>query len=152
MEKKQKTLGNKGFSLVELIIVIAIMAVLVVVLAPQFIKFVEKGRESTDLQNVTEMKTAIETFVADKGLAGGKEITITITGGTTKTIVIGGAGYTTDCLKEYGVDANSTLQSDAWDNIVWTYNGSSAKYQWSASPAANTKGATYYYWDGSEKS
>ena len=36
MNKKQKSLTNKGFSLVELIIVIAIMAVLVGVLAPQF--------------------------------------------------------------------------------------------------------------------
>lgn len=32
--KKQKSMGNKGFSLVELIIVIAIMAILVGVLAP----------------------------------------------------------------------------------------------------------------------
>ena len=38
MNKKQKNLTNKGFSLVELIIVIAIMAVLVGVLAPQYIK------------------------------------------------------------------------------------------------------------------
>ena len=34
MKKTQKKLGNKGFSLVELIVVIAIMAVLVGVLAP----------------------------------------------------------------------------------------------------------------------
>lgn len=40
MNKKQKSLTNKGFSLVELIIVIAIMAVLVGVLAPQFLKYV----------------------------------------------------------------------------------------------------------------
>lgn len=62
---KERKMNNKGFSLVELIIVIAIMAILIVVLAPQYLKYVERSRNSTDLQNATELKTAIETYVAD---------------------------------------------------------------------------------------
>ena len=38
----KKKMDNKGFSLVELIIVIAIMVILVAVLAPQYLKYVEK--------------------------------------------------------------------------------------------------------------
>ena len=45
---KKEKMNDKGFSLVELIIVIAIMAVLVVVLAPQYLKYVEKSRVSAD--------------------------------------------------------------------------------------------------------
>ncbi|NLP34751.1 MAG: prepilin-type N-terminal cleavage/methylation domain-containing protein, partial [Clostridiales bacterium] len=38
---KKKVLNNKGFSLVELIVVIAIMAVLAGVAAPQVIKYID---------------------------------------------------------------------------------------------------------------
>ena len=70
MNKKQKSLTNKGFSLVELIIVIAIMAVLVGVLAPQFIKYVEQSRRSTDIQNAENIKTAVLADIADGQIEG----------------------------------------------------------------------------------
>lgn len=67
-----KKLNNKGFSLVELIIVIAIMAILVGVLAPQFIKYVEQSRRSNDIQTATEIREAILADIADGVLTGSK--------------------------------------------------------------------------------
>lgn len=71
MNKKQKSLNNKGFSLVELIIVIAIMAVLVGVLAPQYLGYVNKSRISTDIQNAQQIATAAQVNYADQEAAGG---------------------------------------------------------------------------------
>ena len=51
--------NNKGFSLVELIIVIAIMAILVGIMAPQLIKYLEKSKVSTDLQAMDTIYQAL---------------------------------------------------------------------------------------------
>ena len=119
--------NNSGFSLVELIIVIAIMAVLIGVLAPQFIKYVERSRESTDLQNIEEIKTAAEAYVADKGL--GKDDTITVKVEPSKaTITV--STDATEKLAEYGIDPDKIKLKGKWktpdDVIEWEYKG----YKW----------------------
>jgi len=60
---------NKGFSLVELIIVIAIMAILVGVLAPQLIKYIEKSKVAADTQVVDSVHTAMLTAMMDPEVA-----------------------------------------------------------------------------------
>ena len=57
--------NNKGFSLVELIIVIAIMAILVGVMAPQLIKYIEKTNVSSDTQLADTVKSAVTTAMMD---------------------------------------------------------------------------------------
>ena len=57
--------NNKGFSLVELIIVIAIMAILVGVMAPQLIKYIEKSKVSADTQLADSVHTAVLTAMMD---------------------------------------------------------------------------------------
>lgn len=61
----KKKMNNKGFSLVELIIVIAIMVILVAVLAPQYLRYVEKSRVATDTQTTVEFINALQVIAAD---------------------------------------------------------------------------------------
>ena len=86
--------NNKGFSLVELIIVIAIMAVLVGVLAPTYLQYVEKSKKANDVSAVDTIINAVEiaaidpVVVADASAPTSLSITIdktsiTVTDGTT---------------------------------------------------------------------
>lgn len=71
LQKRKEELkkNNKGFSLVELIIVIAIMAILVGIVGTQVIPYLNKSKESKDLQLVNSYSTAAVS--AYSMLAGG---------------------------------------------------------------------------------
>lgn len=100
---KERKMNNKGFSLVELIIVIAIMAILIVVLAPQYLKYVEKSRNSTDVSNATEIVTALQVYASDPDATTpipSTEFSIEVVGNTTATVP---SGFATDALKEAGL-------------------------------------------------
>ena len=77
------TESNKGFSLVEIIVVIAIMAILVGVLAPAYLKYVEKSRKSTDIDGISQIMDAAVAISTEEyyNVPKNAEFVITVTNG-----------------------------------------------------------------------
>lgn len=65
MNKIRNRKNNKGFSLVELIIVIAIMAILAGILIPQFVKYISSSKVSGDIQQAENIYNAVAAQYAD---------------------------------------------------------------------------------------
>lgn len=99
---------NKGFSLVELIVVILIMAIIAVALAPQVMKWVGKSAESTDESNAATIKASVQTAVADWIAAGKPKNDLTKT-----YYVVSKKGITS-------IETPSDLKNDNRQNILTT--------------------------------
>lgn len=119
-----KKLNNKGFSLVELIIVIAIMAVLAGALAPALITYIEKSRISTDKSTADTIRSAVQSALADDTVY---DAVVPSTGNYTAKYVPGTGLSTSDALK---TQLDNTLDKDdvkikskkAWDTPANGYH------------------------------
>ncbi|MCR5205308.1 MAG: prepilin-type N-terminal cleavage/methylation domain-containing protein [Lachnospiraceae bacterium] len=79
---KSITKNNKGFSLVELIVVVLIIAIIAVALAPQVIRWVENSRIASDLETRNDIEKMCQLaltneYVFEHVKDGGYTITIT---------------------------------------------------------------------------
>lgn len=104
---------NKGFSLVELIIVVAIMAVLMMVVAPQFLRYVERTRLQTDNSAIGEIANAAKIAAANEKVAQeiadatGSKITLSIPVSSAGPVTATGA---TELIKEITATMGDALQ------------------------------------------
>lgn len=102
--------NNKGFSLVELIIVIAIMAILAGALAPALIKYINKSRKSADISNADTIRTACQTAMSDEDAM--VAIGTGVTGASVSDLKSSYGAFSTEISSILG---NSTITSKYFD-------------------------------------
>ena len=130
---------DKGFSLVELIIVIAIMAVLVGIVGVQVIPYIENTKKARDIQILSAYATAgVMAYSTHPDCAPTDDMTITVTssGGTDVFMCSNDeAQKIADELKhliskDYITDADDSFQSKKYktiDKIVISYDFTNKK-------------------------
>ncbi len=122
--------NNKGFTLAELLIVVAIIAVLVAIAIPVFTSQLEKSRESVDLSNVR----AAYAEVMSAALTNTK---------TTEN----GVSYAAD--SGWSKEVPLKQQQDGWQTDVASIEiGGIASTKWTGSPKANGKCTVSYTENG----
>ena len=103
---------NKGFSLVELIIVIAIMAILAAAIAPALIRYIDKSRKSDDVAAAETVGTAVNAALANEDAYS--EVANVMDGSTTVWTFTGGAATTVGTTyKTFDSEMSSNLGGEA---------------------------------------
>ena len=105
--------SNKGFSLVELIIVICIVAVLVGLIAPQLIKYMEKSKVSSDEQTLNSIYIAVTYAALDPSVLKDQDSKDLIEAMVTSPMKL-------EDLESYKTTAlyNEILDSLRWDDLT----------------------------------
>lgn len=123
--------NNKGFSLVELIIVIGIMAVLVGIIAPQLIKYIEKANVSADLQMLDAVYDAVVYASVDPDVMADPDSKDLLDDMRTGTVAL-------EDLANGSVFGQEVISTLGWDDLQQsTYQGMLR--------SAHESGATIYF-------
>jgi len=91
MKKFMKKLAKKteGFTLVELIVVIAILGILAGVAVPAYSGYLTKAKEAGDIVKLDAIATAAQAYCAEYGAP--TEIEVVVDGGAVENVLITGA-------------------------------------------------------------
>jgi general secretion pathway protein G len=127
--------GERGFTLVELMIVMTIIGILASIAIPSYIRSVQKAKEAVEREDLYTMRTAIGSYTVDKEKAP-QSLDDLVQAGYLKTIPI-------DPMTSRS-DTWITSQSDTMTDLNETQGGMDDVH--SGSEGVSSDGTTYNTW------
>jgi len=152
--------GKKGFTLVELLIVVIILGILAAIVIPQFGNASTEAKESNLMTNLAALRGAIELYkvqhqeVWPGSIAGSASWANLVTHLTTATDVTGASGSDYGPYLRTGVPRNplnglntgtvGTIPAAADDSTGWYYDDSNGEIRANSSGAGPSTGINYF--------
>lgn len=121
--------GCTGFTIIEMLVVMTVVALLLSVIAPNYVRHIDHARETVLKQNLITLRDAIDKFRVDQG-----RLPLTL-----QELV------TSKYLRAIPVDP-MTERADTWNPSPATDGGAGISDVHSAAPGTATDGSHYASW------
>jgi type II secretion system protein G len=141
--------GNRGFTLIEMLIVICVIAILALIVIPRLLGAGRKAKESALAGDLHEIRDAIQQFQADLGDYPAALADVMAANAAGLSSTTGGSGLSLDTTNYNGPylrTAGGTLPSDPFTGSAnWTYTKATGSVA-SASTLTALNGTAYNTW------
>ena len=141
--------AQKGFTLIELMIVVAIIGILAAIAIPQYQNYIAKSQVSRAMGETSSVKTAVETCI-NEGKTAVDKCDLGITASNIQATTVGGtpaapkadgtnAAELTEATKiiaTFGTGAAKTLQENSKNTLTWTRDNTGT---WKCSTTVQSK-------------